>query len=728
MQGESGYWRYWGKAQAVADSGAEYHLLPYHCLDVAAVGKVYLDHHAALRTDWAARLQISEKNLNDWFVLFLSQHDLGKFSYRFQGLRRKDICRALENQQEEGRYHPRHDTLGYLLWEGEIGPLSIEQAWFGIATDRGSQRAWRENFEIWARIVTGHHGQPPKNSEQPPCLDHLFSHHDQQAAMQFAMDCAELLLPDRNISLPDGRAVNEQLKPLSWWLAGLAVLCDWLGSNQTFFAYQSIPDNSDKPLDNYWKNEALPRAEEALRHYGLLPPKVRPQTLDSLFGFTSPTPLQQTAATLPLNAAPQLFILEDVTGAGKTEAALMLAHRLIESGQADGFYFGLPTMATSNAMFRRIADEDKGVAQKFFQGEWNCVLAHSASRLKPVLEELLSGGNSESDYIGRDEQSAANERLAWFSDNRKKALLADIGVGTVDQALLAILYSRHQSLRLLGLARKVLIVDEVHSGDEYMLKLLEVLLTFHAASGSSAILLSATLPRITREKLARAYRVGLGLEAQPLPSKEYPLLTRVGVNEPEEIHLETRPEVARTVKIDWVNSVESAVKALLAAKAEGRCACWIRNTVDDAITAFELLRQAGVPVDDLILFHARFALADRLTIEERVLKAFGPKSNAEGRARKILVGTQVLEQSLDLDMDVMITDLAPVDLDHSAAGRLCRHVRDIFGILTSLLPCRSSSGSPVRPRPSSSNSLSRLTGFPPSARSTTWELMASAFC
>lgn len=355
----------------------------------------------------------------------------------------------------------------------------------------------------------------------------------------------------------------------------------------------------------------------------------------------------------------------------------MLAHRLIESGQADGFYFGLPTMATSNAMFRRIVD--KGLAEKFFQGEPNWVLAHSASRLKPVLEELLSGGSNDADYIGRDEQSAANERLAWFSDNRKKALLADIGVGTVDQALLAILYSRHQSLRLLGLARKVLIVDEVHAADAYMLKLMEALLTFHAASGGNAILLSATLPQITREKLTWAYCEGLGLKAPALPSNQYPLFTRVGVGAPDEIHLHTRPEVARTVKIDWVNSVESAVQVLLASINEGRCACWIRNTVDDAIAAFELLQLKDVPAGNLFLFHARFALGDRLKIEDRVLNMFGPDSKASERSGKILICTQVIESSIDIDIDVMISDLAPVDLLIQRAGRLCRHVRDVFG-------------------------------------------------
>ncbi|MDD5036074.1 MAG: CRISPR-associated helicase Cas3' [Methylococcaceae bacterium] len=675
MNTDKAYWKYWGKARKKGEEGTPYHLLPYHCLDVAAVGAVYLLHHPALRADWASRLQITETSLCYWFVFFLSQHDLGKLSYRFQGLRR-DICYEMGNQQEEGRYHPRHDTLGYLLWEEKIGPLAIEQAWFGPAADRVNQRDWRRNLAIWARTATGHHGQPPKISEQY-CLDHLFSQCDQQAAMQFSMDCADLLLPDRGIALPDGRAVHERLKPLSWWLAGLAVLCDWLGSNRTFFDYQTKPDDADKPLECYWEEEAKLRAEKALRHYGLLPPKAEPQTLGSLFGFTSPTPLQQTAANLPLPAAPQLFILEDVTGAGKTEAALMLAHRLIQSGQADGFYFGLPTMATSNAMFRRIVD--KGLAQKFFQGEPNWVLAHSASRLEPVMETLLSGGNGEGDYEGREEPSAANERLAWFSDNRKKALLADVGVGTVDQALLAVLYSRHQSLRLLGLARKVLIVDEVHAADAYMLKLLEVLLTFHAASGGSAILLSATLPRITREKLARAYRIGLGFEALALPNKKYPLLTRISQDEPDEISLETRPEVARTVDIAWVHSVEAAVEVLLAARAKSRCACWIRNTVDDAIAAFELLKQKEVPTDDLMVFHARFALGDRLKIEDRVLRAFGPESQEQDRAGKVLVGTQVLEQSLDLDMDVMLSDLAPVDLLIQRAGRLCRHVRDAAG-------------------------------------------------
>jgi CRISPR-associated endonuclease/helicase Cas3 len=671
---ERRYWKYWGKARNKGKDGVPYHLLPYHCLDVAAVGTVYLENHPALRADWATRLYISEEIFTDWFVFFLSLHDLGKFSYRFQGLK-PNLCKILENEQPEARYTHRHDTLGYLLWQEQIRPLAIEQAWFGA----GSDRVWPANFDIWAGIVTGHHGQPPKPNDGYLFPEDHFSESDQEAATQFARDCADLLLPNRGLILPDGRVVHERLKPLSWWLAGLAVLCDWLGSNEAFFAYRTLPfDGTPPSLRDYWYQSALPQAKQALAQIGLIPRRVRPQTLTELFAYLNPpTPLQQTAADLPLADTPQLFILEDVTGAGKTEAALAVAHRIMQSGRADGFYFGLPTMATSNAMFRRLVD--KGLDQKFFHEKPNRVLAHSASRLEPVLEALSSGGSgNEADY-DMDDESAGNQRLTWFSDSRKKALLADIGVGTVDQALLAVLYTRHQSLRLLGLARKVLILDEVHACDAYMLKLLERLLEFHAAAGGSAILLSATLPRMTREKLAQAYRLGLERQAPALQSDEYPLLTRVGLEGSDEIALETRPEVARTVDVDWLHSVGDAVAVLLTARAENRCACWIRNTVDDAITAYEELRQAGIPSEDLLLFHARFVLGDRLGIEGRVLETFGPESKAPERRGKILICTQVVESSVDIDLDLMISDLAPVDLIIQRAGRLCRHVRDASG-------------------------------------------------
>lgn len=668
MTADRAYWKYWGKARKEGEAGTPCHLLPYHSLDVAAVGKVYLDRHAALRSDWAARLGISEETLADWYVFFLSQHDLGKFSHRFQGLR-ADLSLFLNNERPVERYSIRHDTLGYCLWTEKLWSLAAKQAWFCTSPDRTS----RKLFELWAGIVTGHHGQPPKTSDLRPSLDQHFTESDITAAMQFAADCAEFMLPRRGGEL-SGRDIHERLTPLSWWLAGLAVLCDWLGSSEKYFEYRTEP----LPLSDYWKWFALPQAENALNELGLLPRCPQPQTLHELFEYlVEPTPLQQTAANIPLPASPQLYILEDVTGAGKTEAALMLAHRLIREGLADGFYLGLPTMATSNAMFRRIVD--KGLDGKFYRETPNRVLAHSASRLEPALEDLASGGkDSDADYR-LDDESAGNQRIEWFSDSRKKALLADIGVGTVDQALLAALYTRHQSLRLFGLARKVLIVDEVHACDAYMLRLLEALLELHASAGGCAILLSATLPRLTRERLASAYCRGLGLGAPHPSSREYPLLTRVATESPDEIPLATRPEVARSVDIGWLHSADDAIELLCSARKEGRCACWIRNTVDDAIAAYEKLLHAGIPRDDVILFHARFALGDRLIIENLALRTFGPESRSSERRGKILVCTQVLESSVDVDLDVMISDQAPIDLLIQRAGRLCRHVRDARG-------------------------------------------------
>lgn len=665
------HFRYWGKAgqgENSVDASGACHPLVYHSLDVAAVGCRYLAHHQALCAQWSARLVLPRERLTAWIAFFLALHDLGKFSYRFQYLQ-PDLCRLLGNEQRAGDYTVRHDTLGQFLLEQAIVPAALGQAWFGTCRSGSEEEVWSANLQAWGRTVTGHHGQPPNTIERVFLDDH-FSTRDRDAAMLFAKDCAALFLPDAPGELPDGEAFEPVLQDLSWWLAGLSVLSDWVGSNADWFRYRVEP----MALRDYWADYAHPQAEEALQRIGLQPRSVRPQSLASLFGYLErPTPLQLAASELPLDDSPNLLILEDVTGAGKTEAALILAHRAIAHGDADGFYFGLPTMATSNAMFRRL--KSHGLPERFFQDPPSVVLAHSASLLGPVLESLFAREISGDADYARHDASASSERTAWFADSRKKALLADIGVGTVDQALLAVLYSRHQSLRLLGLARKVLIVDEVHACDAYMSRLLEVLLTFHARAGGSAILLSATLPGKTRQRFVDAFCKGLGRQAPLLQSPAYPLLTQVAPSRQQEIPLDTRPEVARSVQTNGIHSEERVVELLLAARREGRCACWIRNTVDDAIEAYEKLRGAGIPDDELMLFHARFALVDRMRIEGQILELFGPTGGQAQRSGKILIATQVVEQSLDLDFDVMVSDLAPVDLLIQRAGRLCRHCR-----------------------------------------------------
>ncbi len=302
------YWGYWGKARKVNECGAPYHLLVYHCLDVAAMGAAYLERHTHLRRMWAARLGVAEERLTSWIVFFLALHDLGKFSYRFQGLR-PDLALLLKNQQKQDDYTIRHDTLGQIVFETKIRPLIIEHQRLGECTAE-DRDYWPAIAELWSKCVTGHHGQPPKAlSRTALALTDHFSSTDQQAALSFTEECAALFLQVHAGLLPDGDAVYQALTPLSWWLAGFSVLCDWVGSNEAFCSYRT----QAMPLRDYWNGYALPQAEVALRAINLLPHTPRRQTLTTLFPYlcppAQPTPLQLAAANLNLLSEPHLFIL-----------------------------------------------------------------------------------------------------------------------------------------------------------------------------------------------------------------------------------------------------------------------------------------------------------------------------------------------------------------------------------------------------------------------------------
>jgi CRISPR-associated endonuclease/helicase Cas3 len=660
---------YWGKADPAYAGDPKWHPLAYHCLDVAAVGVEYLARAPAVRRLFAQRLG-GEEGLAGWLAFWLALHDLGKFAESFQG-QRADLFVALRGRNPAKTYTLRHDSVGWLLWAGPVRKLAYQECWFGADTAE-----YGDGLDYWAQAVTGHHGQPPEAGGF--WETHCNRREDRDAVFGFIGEMRALLLDEAASAIPIRMSAAEfelASKELSWWMAGIAVLADWLGSNTTFFPY----DRPSIPLADYWQ-QARERATHALAVAEVLS-IATPGELDfaALFpAIADPSPLQRWASDVPLHAGPQIHLLEDVTGAGKTEAAVLLAHRLMANGNADGFFIGLPTMATANAMYTRIAQ----VYSQLFADRASLALAHGSRNLvEAFAASVLPADHAEHDSHQQDE-SASARCAAWLADHNKRALLAPAGVGTLDQALLAALQSRHQSLRLLGLVHKVLVVDEVHACDAYMLRVLATVLAFHARAGGSAILLSATLPQAMKQTLLDAFARGCGEARAPaLAQIAYPLVTSWASEVPEalaETPLTTRASLCRRVAVRYVEAEGEVVAGIEAALAAGQCVCWLRNTVADALAAYERFH-ATLPPERLTLFHARFALRDRLCIEERVLARFGSKSGPAERAGQLLIATQVVEQSLDVDFDLMVTDLAPIDRVIQRAGRLRRHVRDARG-------------------------------------------------
>lgn len=665
------YFRYWGK---VEKGGVRYHLLPYHCLDVAAVGWVLLDPKKSLCKRIAKQLRIAPAHLRSWLAFFLCLHDLGKFAVAFQGLV-TGLSDKLVKPSNRKRYDERHDSLGYCLWENDEGireRLKDEDTWVARSANPS---VLVKTLDVWMQVVTGHHGIPPKSGLY---LSNYFDQQDKETVWRYWLEISHLFITEEVVDSLADKAFYKRLKSASWILAGFVVLADWLGSGRQpeMFCCQEMA------LGDYWQNNALQFAERMIAQAYLEPSRIAPYlAMQNLFDFiTAPTPLQQWAENVGLVSSNQLFILEDVTGAGKTEAALVLAHRLMANGLADGLYVALPTMATSNAMYERLGK----VYRKLYVDDASpsLVLAHGARHLSEVFRKSLSVPDiGETRNYNNNEETIESVCSAWLSDNRKKALLAEVGVGTLDQALLAVLPARHQSLRCLGLARKVLIVDEVHAYDPYMNSLLQSLLEYHAAQGGSVIMLSATLPFGMRTKYLNAFCKGADIGAPVLEKTEqYPLATHLPADSQVETELSTRQEVVRTVSVVFLNTLDSVLERIKLAAKQGHCVCWVRNTVGDAIKTYRLLaKQEWLDTNQLLLFHSRFAMIDRQRIESETLLLFGKESTAEMRRGRILIATQVVEQSLDLDFDLMISDLAPIDLLIQRMGREHRHVRDVDG-------------------------------------------------
>jgi len=469
-------------------------------------------------------------------------------------------------------------------------------------------------------------------------------------------------------------------------VAGLISLADWVGSNQVWFPFHAPPlgMNPNLVLAEYWQ-KAKCQAHDAIVAAGLKQSQsAGKRSFQTLTDKGPPTPMQQWAERVELPPGPLLVIIEDATGSGKTEAAQMLVHRLMVAGRANGAYWGMPTQATANAMYSRQA---KAITRLFPKDTTpSLVLAHGQSTLHLKLQSaaLRKQPSELASSVGDDTLTATASCSAFLGDDRRAALLADVGAGTVDQALLAILPSKFNTVRLMALADKILVLDEVHAYDEYMGIEAGALLRFQAALGGSAVVLSATLPESHRRRLLDAWSAGVEEHRRPAPglwgetaalpalSHDYPLATVASSAGWAETPVKAAPESRWCVPVRLIGSPGDAVAAIVSAQGQGAAVAWIRNTVDDCLAAGDLLRRAGVKP---LIFHARFAQGDRQDREREVLGIFGIEKNARDRHGRVVVATQVIEQSLDLDFDLLVTDIAPMDLIIQRAGRLWRHPR-----------------------------------------------------
>jgi CRISPR-associated endonuclease/helicase Cas3 len=678
----------------------QYHPVVCHLIDVAAVvwNLWHIVFRPQLRQWLAARLGLEEDECARWLTFWSGAHDIGKVAACFQD--RNDIRTTQLRKWLEGN--------GFLIRGGDWPHGTISAAVLAdlLARPAGWPPLTESFADRVAVAVGGHHGLfPPNWREVKELLASVDWDRPWHAARQEILRCLAQLIGVEG-KMPEQRDSADQ--SIFMVLAGLTSVADWIGSNQQFFPPTGNPEVAAGQLDieDYFQ-QALPRARDALEQLGWLdrgaPAAAR--TFQDLFAGIlpgKPRPLQEVVAAIADELTdPALVLIEAPMGEGKTEAAWYVTHRW-DQCNGQGAYVALPTMATSNQMFDRVV--------QFLQrnpGKSNIQLLHAKAQLNDCFNDRLRLAyiydTSDDD---KKERPSAVVAEGWFAANKKHGLLAPFGVGTIDQSLLAVLQTKHVFVRLFGLAGKCVILDEVHAYDAYMSTLLERLLQWLAALGCPVVLLSATLPKEKRQKLLQAY--ALGRAELDYADRAYPRVTvlRPGASCPIEVkHVEADPARSRTIALSWKRS-ENLADEIKTVLADGGCAAVIRKTVGLAQETYVELKKALADSDIEVewLFHARFPFGRRQQIEERILRRYskgrdGKPENPDRPKKAVLVATQVIEQSLDLDFDLLVTDVAPVDLVLQRAGRLWRHERSQRGVKEPMLwllqPERAADGVPA---------------------------------
>ena len=520
-----------------------------------------------------------------------------------------------------------------------------------------------------ASVVGAHHGKPQENGPGDTVEKNLESYSNNyyvknektiwssfwQSILDTALEAAGFSSVD---DLPKKLTIPQELL-----LTGILIMADWIASNNRFFPLVAVEDLGSESLYPQRINTGWERVNLPVPWQTAFPFPMDRDAFFERFGFL-PNEVQQDVLEVAASMeVPGLLMIEAQMGVGKTEAALAAAETFAAKWGAGGLFFGLPTQATANGIFGRLTiwsqTQSEDVAHSIR-------LAHGMAELNEDYQNLFPGKTF------TEEDAVPEEGVyvhSWFQGH-KQALLADFVIGTVDQLLMAALKQKHLMLRHLGLAGKVVIIDEVHAYDSYMSIYLDRALSWLGHYHVPVILLSATLPEKRREEFVNAYLGNRGPSPAKFSKPGYPLLTWT---EAGTVHRRVVSLFSQNQTVWLQQKTEECLLPLLReALSQGGCAGIIVNTVKKAQKIAALLRE-GMPGFKVLLFHAQFLMPDRVEKERFLLEYLGKDSTPAQRDRLIVVGTQVLEQSLDIDFDYLVTELCPIDLLLQRIGREHRH-------------------------------------------------------
>lgn len=656
---------FWGKVSFVGEGSARrpdrWHPVADHCVDVAAVTEALL----RLPT-WNRRLaRLAGRELLDeatiaCLAVLAGLHDLGKFNHGFQ----RKITDPSSGKGHVG------EGLAFvdLVRDGRAALSPAAQEALGPAVCGG----WGDAVVDLLRVAVCHHGRPVSHPSLDAPLWRASRTHDPVAAVRALRE--ELV---RTFGAPEVCTLPEH-PAFGHGFAGLVMLADWIGSETGDHAFNYRDEGeAGAPRGPF----ARARAREVLAAKGLDLEPLRgpvPASFQAALGSWTPRPAQAAVGALPVGTGPSLVILESDTGSGKTEAAFARFVQLLRAGEVDGMYFAVPTRSAATQLHGRIVKLWREAVLQGGTGPEPILAVPGYLRVGALEGRPLPGFHV---WWPDDPKDADRHRL-WAAESSKRYLAATVAVGTIDQVLLSTLQVSHAHLRASALLRQFLVVDEVHASTPYMAELLRAVLEFHQKAGGHAMVMSATLGAGARAKIEG----GRGKPGTPSRAEAeatpYPRVALVRQGQPTltpAIALDPTEVEAKRVTLTTAPLLDDAAEVAtlaLSAAARGARVLVIRNLValcldtqraveeQAAATPHLLFRVNGRPAPH----HARFATEDRKRLDQALEAAF------TGLAPGVVaVTTQTAEQSLDIDADLLITDLAPMDVLLQRIGRLHRH-------------------------------------------------------